>query len=190
MTPSAAAGYVAGLFFLQDQVRFGAPAKSNVAGASDRRSSLYNSYAILAALLVCFVLPKWLPHGFARLPSGNLVGWSGVGLGLLGIFTRLWAVLTLREQYTRTLQVQPGWSVVRRGPYRWVRHPGYLGSIMTWTGVALATASALVIALTVAAILWAYGYRIRSEEAMLLDAYGDDYRAYQRRTRRLIPALW
>ena len=79
-------------------------------------------------------LSLWLPHGFrdAILPGLPLVAWIGVVLGVPGLLLRLWAVLTLRERYTRTLLVQREHTVERNGPYHWVRytHSGYLGSLL------------------------------------------------------------
>jgi protein-S-isoprenylcysteine O-methyltransferase len=80
--------------------------------------------------------------------------------------------------------------VWRGGPYRWLRHPAYAGTLITYFGYGLAIGSwvgALVFAAVVAA---AYVPRIRVEEAELTRALGDSYRAYARETARLVPGLW
>lgn len=64
--------------------------------------------------------------------------WAGVAIGALGLVLRLWAVLRARHRYTRTLLIQENHSVERGGAYRFVRHPGYLGSLMTLNGIAAA----------------------------------------------------
>jgi protein-S-isoprenylcysteine O-methyltransferase Ste14 len=76
---------------------------------------------------------------------------------------------------------------VEEGPYRLVRHPGYLGVLLLWLGAGLASANLLVAGLITVSMGRAYSRRIRSEEAMLTDTFGEDYVAYTRRTRRLIP---
>src|SRR5262249_51233447 len=88
------------------------------------------------------------------------------------------------------LRIEAGQEIVRRGPYAIVRHPGYLGSLLTWTGIALTSGNLLCFAVSVAALVAAYGYRIASEEAMLRDAFGARYEAYRREVRRIVPFVW
>jgi len=117
------------------------------------------------------------------------IGWTGVTLGILGILLRLWAVLILRERYTRTLLVHDDHGIERGGPYRFVRHPGYVGSLLTLNGVGLASCSAAVFAASVAATFVAYAYRVRVEDAMLVDTFGDEYESYRREVAGLIPFI-
>jgi protein-S-isoprenylcysteine O-methyltransferase Ste14 len=97
---------------------------------------------------------------------------------------------TLGGSYTRTLRTEgDAQALVDTGPYRWVRHPGYAGSLLTWTGFAMSTRSAPVLALTTAMLGLAYARRITAEEQLLRrDLPG--YAAYCGRTRRLVPLLW
>jgi protein-S-isoprenylcysteine O-methyltransferase Ste14 len=55
------------------------------------------------------------------------------------------AAEALRHRYTRTLLIDDdGHTLERRGPYRVVRHPGHLGSVLCFTGFALASTSLFV----------------------------------------------
>src|SRR5439155_21435962 len=129
-------------------------------------------------------VPEWFRRTtLAGLP---LVAWIGVALGVVGLCIRLWSVLTLRERYTRTLLVQDQHSIERGGPYRWVRHPGYLGSLLCLNGLALASGNALVFVASVVTTFPAYAYRIHVEDAMLVAAFGAPYESY----RREVGALW
>lgn len=151
------------------------------------RSSMWLGLAHSASLLSAVVFP-WL--GLGQLPVGAAVGWLGVGLLVAGFALQLAAMLTLRELYSLSLQAQAEQRVVVRGPYRWVRHPGYLAQMVFWFGFALATRNAWVIAVVVVADLAVYLHRIRVEERLLLTTVGDAYRAYAARTRRLLPGIW
>jgi len=71
-----------------------------------------------------------------------------------------------------------------------IRHPGYLGSIMVWTGFGVASGS-VGAALGAAALMGAaYSRRIASEEDMLTGKLGTAYTEYSQRTKRLIPFIW
>ena len=119
-----------------------------------------------------------------------VVAWAGVGIGVVGLLVRLWAVLALRERYTRTLLVMGHEHLIERGgPYRFVRHPGYLGSLLCLNGIALASGNAPVLAASLVATLAAYAYRIRIEDAMLIESFGAAYEDYRHQVRALVPFL-
>src|SRR3569832_1421024 len=101
-------------YALQSEVRFGARARSSRMGPHDKRSTLGLSFATLVPVLGFALALKansaayaWLPPWFknAALPGVPVTAWAGVVLGALGILLRLWAVLTLRHRYTRTLLI-------------------------------------------------------------------------------------
>jgi len=81
-------------------------------------------------------------------------------------------MIVLGRFYTRTLVTTANHTVVRSGPYRVIRHPGYLGSVMTWTGAALVLAPLLIAALVSAILMLAYVRRVHHEEHMLTDRFG------------------
>ena len=96
---------------------------------------------------------------------------------------------TLGTSYTRTLHTEGEQHVVDSGPYRLIRHPGYTGSLLTWTGFTLTSRSMPVIALVAGLLGRAYHRRIVAEEKLLQrDLPG--YTAYSHRTKKLIPLLW
>lgn len=175
------------LYVVQSEVRFGARARSHSAGASDRRSTIAVSLAAAIPVLGFVLAMKTDWFRGLPLPGMPAAGWAGVALGGLGLAVRIWAVLTLRERYTRTLLIQDQHAVERGGPYRRVRHPGYLGSLLSLNGVAAASGSVVVLTASLAATLAAYAYRIRVEDEMLVRRFGEAYASYRRQVGALIP---
>ena len=174
------------LYALESEVRFGARARSHRAGSTDRGSTLALSLASAVPVLgFALAMKGRLPGALPGMPA---VAWVGVALGFAGLLIRLWAVLVLRDRYTRTLLVQEGHGIERGGPYRFVRHPGYLGSILCLDGIALASGNVIVLAASAAATSIAYAHRIRAEDAMLVAAFGEPYERYMRETRALVPS--
>jgi protein-S-isoprenylcysteine O-methyltransferase Ste14 len=113
----------------------------------------------------------------------------GVGLEAAGLGIRAWSMRTLGQSYSRTLRVEEAQHIVERGPYRLVRHPGYAGSLLIWTGFALTPRSLPVVAVVAGLLGVAYHQRVAAEEALLRrDLPG--YAAYTKRTKRLIPFVW
>jgi protein-S-isoprenylcysteine O-methyltransferase Ste14 len=120
----------------------------------------------------------------ARLP------WPCAPLGLAlqvgGIGLRVRAMRTLRGHYARTLRVVDDQPVIRDGPYRVVRHPGYLGVLLLWAGAALTARNAVAPALALTAVGTAYQHRMDAEDALLrrdLPGYAD----YAAVTGRVLP---
>jgi protein-S-isoprenylcysteine O-methyltransferase Ste14 len=112
----------------------------------------------------------------------------GIALMLAGMALRWYAVRVLGRSFTLVVATQPGQQVMERGPYRFVRHPSYSGSLITIVGVLVACANPLSLLGLVPALI-GYMYRIRVEEETLSENLGEAYRSYMRRTRRLIPFL-
>lgn len=112
-------------------------------------------------------------------------------LALLGGVALRWcAILTLGRYFTVNVAVQHGHRVVQSGPYRFVRHPSYTGVLLALLGVGLAMHNWLSLAALLVPVTLSLAYRIRVEEAVLAEALGDDYRAYARRTKRLVPGVY
>jgi protein-S-isoprenylcysteine O-methyltransferase Ste14 len=105
---------------------------------------------------------------------------------LIGIAVRWYAVLSLGRFFTTRVMTRADQTVVRRGPYRFVRHPSYSGALLTVLGVLLCQTNLLSLACFVLA-LPGFAYRIRVEERALVSALGEPYRDYMRRTKRLVP---
>lgn len=188
MTTAVAVILLAAFVVIEGRLRRGAQARSLDAGTADRGTTRLIGAAFGASILGILASPLLNALGIGRLAEDT--GWYGVGLMLVGIGVRVWAARSLGASYTRTLRTAPGQRLVQKGLYRLIRHPGYAADIVMWLGAGLATTNFVVLAAVLLAIAIAYRARIAAEEAMLLDAFGDEYRAYQRRTWRLVPLFY
>ena len=68
----------------------------------------------------------WLLAVFLLIPADRVPSWPLLALFLLLQAARVWVVATLGPYWTTRVLSLPGAPLVRRGPYRWVRHPNYL----------------------------------------------------------------
>ena len=144
------------------------------------RGSIWLFFILLsAAFSAAFQWRRW--------PLGAWSLWAGVPLALGGTAVRLWAVWTLGRYFTPVVQTSAGQPVVQAGPYRWVRHPAYTGSVLAFLGVGLVLGWGSSVACLAAAMLPTYAFRIRVEERALCESLGPAYREYMSRTWRLLP---
>ncbi len=159
------------------------------AGATlrDRGSRTAIFLSVGFGIIVAGLLARAVPQAAIGGPR-RLVSLAGIALIVGGEVFRLYAIRSLGRYFTFTVALHPGQQLVERGPYRVIRHPSYTGALVTIAGVCLATANWLSLLGVVPAAL-GYAYRIRVEEEALVEGLGDEYRAYQRRTKRLIPYI-
>ncbi|ORB17457.1 hypothetical protein BST37_03795 [Mycobacterium noviomagense] len=180
------AGYIgiAGFFAGEAVLRKPGAAASLETSSADRGTT--------RLIVSAYVLATQLPLVLQRVRVLRLPGVTGpIGLALqaAGIALRGWSMHTLGAFYTRTLRTEDHQHVVDTGAYRFVRHPGYAGSLMTWAGFGLASRNIPVIVLVAALLGRAYHRRIVAEEELLQrDLPG--YAEYCRSTKRLVPLVW
>lgn len=117
-------------------------------------------------------------------------GYVGVPFLATGIVVRIVARCTLGRQFSGYVQTSDGHRLVTSGIYRLIRHPAYLGYLCLLIGFPICFGSAGGLVLAVVACIPSLVYRIRVEEAALRNWFGDEYREYERRTRRIIPWVW
>ena len=80
--------------------------------------------------------------------------------------------------------------MIQDGPYRYVRHPSYSGSMLALIGLGCLTFNWLGFAVIIASSFLAYTLRISVEEKVLRQNLGEEYRRYARRTKRLITGIF
>lgn len=112
--------------------------------------------------------------------------WGGALLVLSGWALILWTYFSWPEIYAGHAVLE-GHELVTRGAYGWVRHPVYLAAFLIWGGLALGTWSPGAALITALYVIPSYHLYARSEEEMMLDAFGDEYREYRLRTPMWIP---
>lgn len=148
-------------------------------------------WLILPGFLAVFFAPplEWfyLP---GVLPRSVWMQVAGLTLILVAVGLRIWARVHIRGLYSGHVEVRADSPLVQSGPYRLVRHPGYAGFLLLALGMAIGYASWIGLAAVPVLLLPGLAYRMRVEEKLLTEQFGEAYRQYAKRTRRLIPFLW
>jgi protein-S-isoprenylcysteine O-methyltransferase len=163
--------------------------RSGKAAADADRGSLSLIWLVIGASVgAAFTCANVLPQ-LALGPAGI---WRPAGAAVFaaGIVVRWYAILSLGRFFTVNVAIASDHRLVEAGPYRWVRHPSYTGALLAFLGLGLCLdnwASLAALMLPVSVVFW---WRMRIEEAALLETFGERYRDYMRRTRRLIPFIY
>lgn len=121
-----------------------------------------------------------------------LDAWALCGLAFLagGTTFRLWAIRTLKNNFSATVRIKQGQQLVTSGPYRWLRHPSYTGAWLAMIGAALLMHSYIGLVLMGPGMLLVYMRRIAVEEKALEVGFGEAYVNMKQNTQRLVPGVW
>lgn len=148
---------------------------------------------VIAIFTIVGLLDGYLPALTDRLDfwtiDHNAVRWLGVVVFALGGTLRIWPVFVLGRRFSGLVAIQPGHALVTTGIYRFIRHPSYLGLLLTaigW-GFAFRAGVGLLLAAIMIPVLVA---RMNSEERLLQSQFGEQYANYRAHTSRLIPGIY
>ncbi len=114
----------------------------------------------------------------------------GITMMIGGIVLRWVAILTLKGQFTVDIAITQGHRLVKDGIYRYLRHPSYSGSLLSFLGLGFVFPNYVSIIVIFVPISAVFLYRIRMEERALIDNFGDEYLDYCSTNRRLIPYVY
>ena len=162
--------------------------------AGDAKKADKGSKAVvIVAAMGCIWLASGVASRFPRLQFGE--GWRvaffvGMALWIGGIVMRWYAIRVLGKFFTFDVAISKGQTVVEAGPYRWIRHPSYTGSLISFFGVGLTYTNWAAMLVPLVCMMVAYGYRIPVEEKALCEGLGQPYVDYMQRTWRLFPGIY
>ena len=119
-----------------------------------------------------------------------LLGCFGLLVVFTGLAVRGIAILTLKKLFTVTVSIEKNHKIIDHGIYRYVRHPAYLGSLLICLGFGLAFENWISLLIVFLPVLFVFLNRIKIEEKVLADNFGDEYKKYALKTKRLIPGVF
>ena len=140
----------------------------------------------LLLLIVTYLVQSGAPPAagasFGRIGAAIL----GAALSLGGAGLLVWSFLSWRGIFAGH-GVLADHKLVTGGAYGFVRHPVYLAALLVWLGLAVGYLSGTALVVTLLYVVPIYLLYIRSEEDMMLAAFGDAYRDYRRVVPMIVP---
>jgi protein-S-isoprenylcysteine O-methyltransferase Ste14 len=146
-------------------------------------------------LYISISLGYWLSFIIGATKIGRIYHWNtffaiGSVLIIIGLIIRITSIITLKQQFTYTVTKIENHELIEKGLYKNIRHPGYLGQLIIFTGIATLLSNWLSVLLMIIPVFLGYYYRILVEERFMTDQMGQKYIDYQNRTKRLIPMIY
>jgi protein-S-isoprenylcysteine O-methyltransferase Ste14 len=164
-------------------------------GKSNREIIKSGDKGSIWLLITAISAGYWLSFLIASTKAGRIYNWNTlfiIGFILIagGLIIRIASILKLKQQFTYTVTQIDKHQLVETGLYNYIRHPGYLGQLIIFTGTAIALSNWLSVLLMTIPVLLGYLNRIRVEEKFMTLQLGQKYIDYQGRTKRLIPGIF
>lgn len=153
---------------------------------NDGGSLIFLWVAITAGFTGAFFLAKYTDFNEI---DRFFKGFGSVFL-VVGLLVRWFAVFQLGKSFTVDVAITDSANLKTDGLYERVRHPSYLGLLLMLGGFSLQMGSAWSFLILVIPVFIALNYRINIEEKLLISEFGDSYRDYKSKTKKLIPGIF
>ena len=100
------------------------------------------------------------------------------------------SILKLKDSFTVDVSIRKDQTIIKDGIYKFIRHPSYSGSLLSFLGLSLVFTNVFTILIIVVPITIAFLHRIKIEENVLTDVIGTEYVEYSKQTKKLIPFIY
>lgn len=151
----------------------------------------WSFWLIAVGIIATFYLPPF-EYLFAPaiLPRTVCIQIAGLLVILIGAILFVWARRVLGYFYSGHVSVIEGQPLVQHGPYSIIRHPAYMGYLLLSIGISLGFSSLSGFVAILLILLPAIVYRLHVEDRLLAEHFGEAFRNYAYKTKRLIPFVW
>jgi protein-S-isoprenylcysteine O-methyltransferase Ste14 len=141
--------------------------------------SIANSIGILSAIFLKFPISSHL-----------LIPYFGLFLIAGGMIFRFISILSLGKYFTVDVTIRDDHRIKKDGLYQIIRHPSYTGSILSFIGFGISLNNWISLFIISLLVISAMLHRIKVEEKLLVDEFGNEYVDYMKKTYRLVPWIY
>ena len=159
--------------------------KSNRSVTTQEKVLLGLLFLAMFFVPIFYVATPWLDFANYSLPTW--AGWLGVIIlaGALAVFWRAHADLGLN--WSPTLEIREKHELITRGIYGVIRHPMYASQWLWVIGQTLLLQNWIAGWLNLLVFILFYSLRVRAEEQLMLEQFGDQYRSYMQKVGAVLP---
>jgi protein-S-isoprenylcysteine O-methyltransferase Ste14 len=161
-----------------------------VANRRDARETFVLGLAWLGSMILPLLWVFSPLFAAAEYPLNPAIFAAGVLVAASGLWLFRRSHIELGKNWSISLDLREGHQLVTSGLYRHIRHPMYTSIFLYALGQALVVPNWIVGPANLVAFFVLFTVRVASEEQMMADKFGDQYRTYMAKTKRLIPHIW
>jgi len=160
---------------------------------TEQRVSSQEKLLLILLLLGMFIVPliysasTWLDFANYALPAW--AGWIGAVLIVLALIVFWRAHVDLKTNWSPSLEIREKHELITRGIYGYIRHPMYASQWLWVIAQPLLLQNWLAGWLNLVVFIFFYSLRVRAEEKMMIDTFGEQYREYMKKVGAVFPNL-
>ncbi len=161
-------------------------------GKSDGKNLDKSSLAFIWAMIFIGIfaavyLSARYDYPISRNPN---IRYAGLILIYTGIILRLAVIRSLGPYFTVDVSIRERHQLKKDGFYKYLRHPSYSASLLSFIGFGVSLNNWLSLAVLFTLVFIAFSVRMKVEEKALTDYFGEEYEAYKKETKRILPFIY
>jgi len=129
---------------------------------------------------------EWGLLGDRIVPQNDAVAIAGLLLTAGGLIFAVWARIALGANWSGTVTIKSGHNLIRRGPYKWIRHPIYTGLLLSMVGTVMLEGEVRSFIGFVLVLLALYR-KAKREERFLFEEFGEGFAEHAKHTGMFLP---
>jgi protein-S-isoprenylcysteine O-methyltransferase Ste14 len=140
-------------------------------------------------LLIVIISPYFDRNHILTFNENSIIRFMGLLFTFIGFSLMNWSIIVLGKQFSVNVTIQKDHKLITRGPYKYIRHPRYLGIIVFLTGIPLVFISIIPLfldLLLIIVLIW----RIKDEEKLMSQEFKEEWEKYKGTTNSLIPLVY
>jgi len=155
----------------------------------DKKSYIYLQLSFMIALF--FATIDFVGLHYTRINTFEpFVVYAGFAVFAVSCLVRWWGFNSLGKFFNPRVAIYENHQLITTGAYKNIRHPLYLGSLLSFLAIPMVFNSwgalLLILFTTVPSLI----YRINVEEELLAKHFGQAYSKYVKKTKKLFPGIW
>ena len=164
-------------------------------GKDERKRFHHSRELLLTAIFTCTLIASFLTYFSQPSPVFPLqyplwIIFLGCFLGVCGNILLLWVHHCLGTNFSPHLEIRSDHKLIQNGPYRYIRHPMYTSGYLFLLGCGIISQDGLLLFPPIFTFSILLFFRLRDEEVMLEEKFGEDWLMYTKTTAKIIPKIW
>ena len=142
-------------------------------------------------VFVANIFAEWFPviEYFIFSREFLLITIIGIFTAHVGLILRYVSIKVLGKHFSGYAEVKDNHELVKVGIYKYIRHPAYLGILIYYLGLPLVLNAYYSEIIGFVIMVFAIYWRIKTEEKLLIEKFGDEYKTYMNQTGPLWPKI-
>ncbi len=160
--------------------------------SNDKKGKDKGSLRFIWIMIVLAISFGFIFANHVKVPISNqsLISYAGLVIIIVGMVIIFLSIWTLGKYFTVDVTIRDNHKIKKDGFYSIIRHPSYSGSLLSFIGFGISLNNWLSLITVVILIMISFLYRIKIEEKILIEQFGNEYLDYRENTYRLIPLIY